>query len=109
MVLTVTCLLVAGLAGMFTVAQWEDANRIATVISALSAVAAVGVGIWAAIPGGRSTTSVHVRCTGAARATGDGTANTGLRGSLRGTSVKVERTGKADASHGTANTGIESS
>lgn len=48
---TVTCLLVSGLGGVFTVTQWDRASRIATVVSALAAVAAVGVAVWAAISG----------------------------------------------------------
>lgn len=48
--LVVTCVVVAGLAVVFGVVQWDRANRIAVVVSALAAVAAVGVAVWAALP-----------------------------------------------------------
>jgi hypothetical protein len=106
-VVVVTCVVVAGLGVLFTVTQWDRASRIATVVSALAAVAAVGVALWAALPG--SGGSLRVSGTGQARAGLGGTANSGLVGpaGMSGP-VEVERTGDADASGGgAANTGIQ--
>jgi hypothetical protein len=108
-VLLVTCLVVAGLAGWFAVARWEQASRVATVVSALAAVAAVGVAVWAALPGA-DRRMVRVSNTGPATAGLGGTATSGLTGpaaGLRGT-VEVDRTGHADASGGgNATTGAD--
>jgi hypothetical protein len=91
-VLLVTCLVVAGLGGWFAVARWDDANRIAAFASALGAVAAVGVAIWAAL---RTTSSgsIVVRRTGRAESYGGPG------------SVRVEDTGTAASDGGDANTG----
>jgi cytosine/uracil/thiamine/allantoin permease len=99
--LVITCLVVAGLGVWFTVAKWDDANKIATVASALGAVAAVGVAIWAAM---RTSSGTSVRVSDTGQATGTN-ANTGFRGKTDG-SVTVKRTGSAKASGGDANTGI---
>ncbi|ONI75362.1 hypothetical protein ALI144C_40720 [Actinosynnema sp. ALI-1.44] len=102
-----TCLVVAGLGAWFALAQWDVANRVATVFSALGAVAAVGVAIWAAL---RSNTGNTVRAsrTGDATARGDGSANTGVRVSKATGTVRADRTGKASASDGgSANTGVD--
>jgi hypothetical protein len=103
-VLLLTCLAVAGLGGWFAVTRWDDANKIAAFASALGAVAAVGVAIWAAL---RTTSSgsIVVRRTGAAESRG-GSANTGMRGRAAG-SVRVEDTGAATSDGGDANTGAE--
>lgn len=108
-VLVVTCVVVAGLAVVFGVVQWDRANRIAVVVSALAAVAAVGVAVWAALPS-RTGTTVTADGTGDAVAGKGGTANTGVKVSATGLPNRVEakRTGKADASWGgDANTGID--
>ena len=92
---------------MFTVTQWDRASRIATVVSALAAVAAVGVAVWAALP--RSGATVRVSNTQEAIAGRGGRANSGLAGPARGLKgpVEVEGTGRADASNGgDANTGM---
>ncbi|MDQ3886022.1 MAG: hypothetical protein M3308_03155 [Actinomycetota bacterium] len=107
--LVMTCLVVAGLGVWFAVAQWEQASRMATVASALGAVAAVGVAVWAALRGpvGGRWGSVRVSDTGKATAGRGGQANTGVRGKVAGTRVRVKRTGDADASGGgDANTGF---
>jgi hypothetical protein len=112
--LVLTCLLVAGLGAWFTLARWEDANRMATVASALGAVAAVGVAVWAALrgpagAGGSRIARVRVSGTGDAKAGSGGRANTGLhaRGDIG--SARVENTGRAEATGGgDANTGVES-
>jgi cytosine/uracil/thiamine/allantoin permease len=110
-VLVVTFLVVAGLGVWFAVAQWDQANRVATVASALGAVAAVGVAVWAALRGSGADEagSLRVSRSGTAIAGRGGTANTGVRASastLRGP-VGVNRSGDADASGGgDANSGI---
>jgi len=96
-----TCLVVAGMAGWFAVARWEQASQVATVVSALAAVAAVGVAAWAALPGPERRT-VRVSDTGPATAGHGGRAVSGLTGPAAGLSgpVEVGRTGSADASGG---------
>lgn len=111
-----TCLVVAGLGVWFAVARWDQANRMATVASALAAVAAVGVAVWtvlresrSASSGAESPGSVRVSGTGRAIAGCRGHANTGVRGSASVSTgpVEVSRSGEADASGGgDANTGI---
>lgn len=106
-VLLVTALVVAVLAVVFVVVRWDDANRIATAASALGAVAAVGVAVWAALPAGRRGPSAHARRTGAARAVGSSYANTGVTGSGGGHDASAVGTGDADAAAGgDANTGV---
>ena len=100
-VVLLTCLVVAGLAGWFVVARWEQASRVATVVSALAAVAAVGVAVWAALPG-PDRRMIRVSDTGPAVAGRGGRAISGLAGpaaSLR-EPIEVDRTGRADASGG---------
>jgi hypothetical protein len=107
--LLVTCVVVAGLGTWFALSRWDDANRIATVASALGAVAAVGVAVWAAFRAPAPERSVTVSDTGNATATGGGKAVTGVtgRGESVGT-VRVERTGDAKSSgDGDAVTGVE--
>jgi hypothetical protein len=96
MVLVATCMVVAVLGWMFAVSQWETASRIATVASALAGVAAVGIGIWAALPG-VSQAAVVVRETSTAKTAGKGNAVTGYYGSGSARPVTVERTGDAEA------------
>ena len=109
-VLLATCLMVAGLAGWFAVAKWDQASRIATVISALGAVAAVGVAVWAALPRSDNERTIRVSDTGSATARPGGSATSGRTGPGAGLSgrIVVERTGPADASEGgTATTGAD--
>ncbi|MFT7840726.1 hypothetical protein Q5530_31695 [Saccharothrix sp. BKS2] len=103
MVLSLTCLCVAGLGGWFAVARWDDANKVAAFASALGAVAAVGVALWAAL---RTLPDLQldVRGTGLAQARGGGSANSGVRGKATG-SVRVRDTGDAVADDGDANSG----
>ena len=98
----VTSVVVAGLLVWFVVARWEDANRIATVSSALGAVAAVGVAVWAALRGSRTEKSIGVFDTGTATANSGGRAITGLSGDHEKVSgsVRVEQTGNAKATGG---------
>jgi hypothetical protein len=107
-VLVLTCLLVAGLGGWFAVARWDEANKVATMASALGAVAAVGVAVWVALrePGPRG--SIRVSRTSRAAAGKGGRANTGVRGNaVDAGSVRVEHTGDAEAIGGDANTGVQ--
>jgi hypothetical protein len=107
-VLLVTCLVVAGLGGMFVLTQWDRVNRIATVLSALAAVAAVGVAVWAALVSG-SGPAVRVVNTGPATAGHGGRATSGLTGSVSALlgPIDVDGTGNADASGGgDATTGV---
>ncbi|NGY64105.1 hypothetical protein G7043_34810 [Lentzea sp. NEAU-D13] len=103
-VLLLTCLVVAGLAGWFAIARWDDANKVAAFASALGAVAAVGVAVWAALRTSGSG-QVTVRRTGRAEARGGGSANSGVRGKTSGP-VRVEDTGDAVADDGDANSGV---
>ena len=100
---------VAVLAVLLVVMRWDSANKIAVVVSALAAVAAVGVAIWAALPA-VSGKGVRVSRTGRATAGPGGRANSGVSGpagSLPDDMV-VDRTGDADASNGgDANSGIQ--
>lgn len=105
--LVATCVAVAALGVWFAVARWEDANRIATVASALGAVAAVGIAIWMALRGSGTGRSIRVSRTGNAVAGPGGRANTGVRAGGSADSVLVDDTGDADASGGgDANTGV---
>jgi hypothetical protein len=104
--LMVTCVVVAGLGGWFAVAKWDQANKVATVASALGAVAAVGVAIWTALRGspGRTGRPGRIRVTGTGKATATGTgtsAVSGVRGKPGGAGpLKVHDTGDAEADGG---------
>ena len=98
---------VAALAVMLAVVRWDDANKVAVVISALAAVAAIGVGICAAPAGASSGGSSRVSRTGWAWGR---RANTGVSGpaDLLPADVRADRTGVAYAPDGgDANTGIQ--
>lgn len=101
----VTSLAVAGLGMAFLLLRGDAANQVATVVSALVAVAALGVAVWAGLPAPHSR-RLRVAGTGEARAGTGGTAVSGLvvpaaggTGADLGT-VEVERTGPADATAG---------
>lgn len=98
----VTCLLVAGLGVWFAVARWDDANKVAAVTSALGAVAAVGVAVWAALRSADPQKSVTVADTGRSTADSGGKAITGVSGRADNVTgpVQVKRTGDAKASGG---------
>ena len=98
----VTCLVVAGLGGVFAVVAWDRAGRIATVVSALAAVAAVGIAVWAALPRPGSRSTVVVSNTGPATATGGGAAVSGARGpaAVIPERIEVDHTGDARAAGG---------
>lgn len=57
LVLLLTALAVGALAALFAWVGWDQASRIATVFAGVAAVAALGVAVWAALPGPRSAGS----------------------------------------------------
>ncbi|MGW4423839.1 hypothetical protein [Streptosporangium sp. NPDC004631] len=99
-VLAVTGVVVAVFGVVFAVLQWEQANRIATSVSALAGLAAVGVAVWAAFPG--TATRIRVSNTGKAVSGRGGRAVSGVSGSASAAvgEVVAEGTGDADASDG---------
>ncbi|MGP4101096.1 hypothetical protein [Nonomuraea sp. KM90] len=101
-----TCLIVAGFAILLVLLTWEDANKIATAVSATAGLAAVGVAVWAALPS--SAKRVRVSGTGKATARAGGVAVSGLTGPLTasGGVLEVNRTGDAEASGGKATSGV---
>jgi hypothetical protein len=103
-VLLGTGLLVIGVAALLVALRWESAERIATSISALAAVAAVGVAVWAAVPHSRERprSGVRVTRTGSATAEAGGKAVSGLSSSapLPDVPIAVEETGDAKAMGG---------
>jgi hypothetical protein len=106
-VIALTCVVLAGLGTAFAVMRWQHANRIATVASALAAVAAVGVAVWAALPG--AAVAPRASRTGTATARGRGSwANTGVAGPATHGAAVATRTGAAEAADGgKANTGVD--
>jgi len=101
--LVVTVGAVAILGVVLTVLSWDRASRMATVVSALAAVAAVGIAVWAALRGSEgSGRAVRVSNTGSAVAGRGGVAVSGVAGQLAEspTAIHVEVTGVADASGG---------
>lgn len=107
MVVAITCLAVAALAGVFASMQWDQANRLAGVLVALVGLASLGVAVWAglSVKSRKSKVVVH---SGAAKAAGHGKANTGIAGrDADEASMEVRDSGRAEASgDGEANTGI---
>lgn len=109
-----TGVVLAALAGVFVVVGWDRAIRISTVVSALAAVAAVGVAVWAAWPVVRSRSdlsrrprsepelTVRVSGSGTATARGHGSSVSGASGPATSAPNRVEavKTGDADASGG---------
>lgn len=110
LVLILTAAVVACLGAWFVLASWDHANRVATVLSALGALAAIGVAIWAALRGSSVRSSINAKGTGDATAMGSSSANTGIRVSKSDHSgrMEVKDTGKARADDGgDANSGID--
>ncbi|KDN87230.1 hypothetical protein [Kitasatospora cheerisanensis] len=106
-VIVVTGLAVAGFAGVLAFLTWDQADKVAGVVSAVVAVAALGAACYPLVAGARSGT-VEVSGTGAAVATGPGSsANSGYRADgPAGGQVRVADTGEARAeAGGTANSG----
>ena len=109
--LITTCLAVAILGAWLMVVQWDAASKVATVTSALGAVAAIGVAVWATVRAPSTGAPVVVSRTGRATASSGGRAVTGFSGRSGGVadsaSVQVESTGDANSSGGDAITGVE--
>ena len=108
----VTIVAVGTMAALLLVPGWGMASRIAIVVSALAAVAAVGVAVWAALPAASSGSEAGVRVSRTGRAvTGStGQANSGVTGPASAMTgpVQADRTGDASASGGgDANTGVQ--
>jgi hypothetical protein len=101
-VLLVTVLAVGGLLAWLSVVKWDSASKIATVVCALGAVAAVGVAIWAALPASGLPKGIAASRTGKAAARRDGSATSGVRGPAgsAGGPIRADRTGDAEASDG---------
>jgi cytosine/uracil/thiamine/allantoin permease len=112
--LVVTCAVVAGLGVWFAVAKWDQANKAATVASALAAVAAVGVAVWTALraSSGRTGSRRTIRAAGTGKATATGAGSSAVSG-VRGTAgnegpVRARNTGEAQADDGgSAVTGVD--
>lgn len=81
----------------------------AVVVRAVAVTAAVGVAVWAALPGLPPQANVRVSNTGRAVAGRGGRANSGASGKAPQAQIQVDRTGEADASKGDgeANSGVE--
>jgi hypothetical protein len=110
-VLLVTFLAVAGLLAWLAAAKWDSASKVATIVSALAAVAAVGVAVWAALPASGQALRVVASRTGKATARGGGHATSGVRttGHNSGGSLSAGHTGDAEASDGgDATSGVRS-
>jgi hypothetical protein len=107
-ILVATAAIAAIFGGILVLIRWDDANKIAETVSAIASVTAVGVAIWAALPGQGTSPNLRVSRTGSAWAGPGGQANTGISGSAPPrASMQVHRTGRADASReGDANSGI---
>jgi hypothetical protein len=107
--LLLTCAVVAGLGAWFAIARWEDANKIATVASALGSLAAVGVAIWAVVRKPGRANSITVKNTGKAEAGSGGDANSGLTGKADSVDGDIDVSGTGDAKStggGNANSGV---
>jgi hypothetical protein len=109
-VLFATVVVVGGLAVVFVFISSDVAAQVEAAVSAIAAVAAIGTGVWAALPhGSKGRDSVNVPSatrTGPATASGPGSkANSGVKGS-----GVAKHTGTAKATGGgSANTGVDSS
>lgn len=106
LILISTCGLVATLAVVLVVMRWDTADKIATGVSALAGVAAVGIAVWAAWPAASGARQVRVSRTGRAGAGAAGKANTGYSGKGPVShDIRVDQTG--DAEGGDANSGVQ--
>lgn len=105
-----TVLVVGGLAVTFVFLSADVAGQLEAAVTALAAVAAIGTGVWAALPHGGAEDPVKATAvakrTGAATAYGPGSrSNSGVRGS-----GVAKRTGTATARQGgSANSGVDPS
>lgn len=106
-VLVITVLVVAGLGFWFSAARLDDASKIASVLSALAGVAAVGVAVWAALHPAGPSRKIVVKNSGSA-SSDSGDANTGVRGTAdpAGLSIRIKNSGDAESQEGNSNTGL---
>ncbi len=94
-----TACAVAGLAVVFGFLSWQTVGQVATAVSALAGVAAVGVAIWAAQARGRGRSVAT--STGRATAQTGGYATSGIDAPARdGGDLEARDTGDADAAGG---------
>lgn len=105
-VLAVTFLLLTGMGGILATMTWQQAGQWASVASGMAGLAAVGVAIWAALPG--SKFGARASRTGTATVRGLGMANTGIMGPASNLAepAVAEHTGAAEVGEGEANTAI---
>lgn len=108
-VVVVTGFAVALLGAAFAFLTWDQADRLAGVLSALLAVAGLGASVAALVAApGPAPRTVEVSGTGDAVARNGGSANTGYRSDSSSPgdgTVRVADTGDARADGGEANTG----
>lgn len=101
----------ATLAMVFAWVGWDRADQVASVVSSLVGIAALGIAAAAAWPlaRGGNQRDVRVGKTGRSVARGQGRANTGIKGRAGNIAgrVRAKSTGDAEASgNGEANSGI---
>ena len=109
----VSAVIVAGLVGYLVVAGLERADKLASAISAVVAVAALAAPYLFPVPASGNTGvskvgADQVEDSGTARATGGGQANTGVDGVGNDRPAQVTRSGDATATGpgSVANTGV---
>lgn len=102
---TATAVLVTS--GIFATLSWQDASYVAAVVSALAAVATLGLSLFLMF---RKPSTLKAENTGKSESTYQSCTNTGItvRGKQLSEDLKVDRTGDATASDGSqANSGID--
>ena len=112
-VLLVTCVVVAALAVWFALDQ-RKVSTIATAVSALVAVAALGVGVWTTLrsstPGPVGTApTIRVRNTGSAKSGRKGLSVSGAVGGKSAPAASVTVDGSGDAESGDGGTSVSGS
>ena len=86
----------------------DQADKIASAVAAVAALLALGAPYLLPAPQPPRNTHIRVSDTGNATVRGSGSANTGVRArQAPAGDVTVERTGRADATDGDANTGAD--
>jgi hypothetical protein len=96
-VLGITGLVMAALAVAFMVVRWDRADRIATAVTVLTGVAALGITAWAALPRGRQEPEIRVSGSGKATAEDGGSAVSGVSGLAGSGPGRAEVTDSGDA------------
>ncbi|GHA06033.1 hypothetical protein GCM10010345_08190 [Streptomyces canarius] len=101
--------MVCALATGFALVGPRQADHIATLVSALVAVAGLGIAVWAVVSTVPGRRSVQVSDTGGARARGAGSAVSGAVISIRNSAetIEVRNSGAVDAADdGEATSGV---